>query len=60
MVTKSQDRICSCCVVFGRNFLMLFYDTSLYSPNDALIVRNIYIKGFSECLFVKRDQVFPL
>ena len=37
-------------------------DTSLYSPDDALIMRNIYIERerFSECLFVKRGQVFPL
>ena len=35
--------------------------TSLYSPDGAFIVRYIFIYiFFSECLFVKRDQAFPL
>ena len=33
----------------------------MYSPDDTLIVRNIYtVYRFSECLFVKRDQGFSL
>ena len=40
-------------------FAQLGY-TDLYSPDYALIKLNIYRERFSECLFVKLDQVFPL
>ena len=36
------------------------YETSLYSPDDALVVSVLIYYRFSECLFVKRDQVLPL
>ena len=38
------------------NIYFATHGTCLYSPDDALIVRNIYLEGFSECLFVKHDQ----
>ena len=30
----------------------------LYSPEDALIVRNLYIYGFPHCFYVKRCFTF--